>query len=169
MTKKRIKKHAYNCMIKTSIQTRIQMYEKNRHTNAYKCMIKTGIQMYEKNRHTNTHTNVLKKQAYKCITKTRRQKRIQVYEKKQAYKCMTKTRIQTRIQMYDKNTQTKTHTSVWKKTGIQLYVKNILIYWSGGQPITAPMEHGGTVPFSRAPQPWQGGELPPGCHRLLDK
>ena len=34
-------------------------------------------------------------------------------------------------------------------------------YWSGGQQITAPGEHGGTVPCSRAPQPWQGGELPP--------
>ena len=35
---------------------------------------------------------------------------------------------------------------------------NILIYWSGGQPITAPREYG--VPCSRAPQPWQVGELP---------
>ena len=53
---------------------------------AYKCMKKTRIQMYEKNMHTNTHANVLQKQAYK-----------------HAYKCMTKTRIQTRIQMYEKN------------------------------------------------------------------
>jgi len=27
------------------------------------------------------------------------------------------------------------------------------IHWSGGQPITAPGEHGGTVPCSRAPRP----------------
>ena len=39
-----------------------------------------------------------------------------------------------------------------KKTGIQMYEKNILMYWSGGQPITAPRENGGTVPCSRAPQ-----------------
>ena len=50
-----------------------------------------------------------------------------MYEKKPTYKCMT-------------------------KTGIQMYVKNSLIYWSGGQSITAPREHGGTVPFPRAPQ-----------------
>ena len=43
-----------------------------------------------------------KKQAYKCMTKTR----IQMYEKEHAYKCMTKTRIQTRIQMYEENTHT---------------------------------------------------------------
>ena len=42
-----------------------------------------------------------------------------------------------------------------------MYEKNILIYWSDGQPITAPREHGGTMPFPRAPQLWQGGELPP--------
>ena len=42
-------------MTKTSIQNRIQMYDKN----AYKCLTKTGIQMYEK------------KQAYKCMKKTR--------------------------------------------------------------------------------------------------
>jgi len=35
------------------------------------------------------------------------------------------------------------------------------VHWSGGQPITAPGEHGGTVPCSRAPRPWQGGGLPP--------
>jgi len=35
------------------------------------------------------------------------------------------------------------------------------IHCSGGQPFTAPGEHGGTVSCSRAPQPWQGGELPP--------
>ena len=32
---------------------------------------------------------------------------------------------------------------------------------SGGQPFTAPGEHEGTVPCSRAPQSWQGGGLPP--------
>ena len=53
---------------------------------------------------------------------------IQMYEKQQAYQCMKK----------------NTHTNVWKTN---------LIYWSGGQPITAPREHGGTVPFPRAPQP----------------
>ena len=57
------------------------MYEKN----AYKYMNKKRIQMYEKNKHTNTHTNVLKKPAYKhayqCIKKTRIQTRIQIYEK----------------------------------------------------------------------------------------
>ena len=42
-----------------------------------------------------------------------------------------------------------------------MYEKKILIYWSDGQPITAPREHGGTVPFPRESQPWQGGELPP--------
>ena len=43
-----------------------------------------------------------------------------MYEKnayKHAYKCMTKTRI-------------------------KMYEKDILIYWSGGQPITAPRENG---------------------------
>ena len=58
----------------------------------------------------------------------------------QTYTSMRKTRIQ----MYDENT----HTNVWKKN---------LIYWSGGQPITAPREHGGTVPFPREPQLGQGG------------
>ena len=67
--------------------------------------------MYDKNTHTNTHTNVWKKQAYKCMIKTR----IQMCEKKQAYICMI-------------------------KTGIQMYEKNILIYCSGGQPIAAPRE-----------------------------
>jgi len=99
----------------------IQMYDKNMHINvwkkqAYKCMKKTRIQMYEKNRHTNTHTNVWKK-------------RIQMYEKKG-------------IQKYEKNMHTNTHTNVWKKqaykcmiktcikcikkTGIQMYDKNML-------------------------------------------
>ena len=84
--------------------------------------------MYDKNRHTNTHTNVWKKHAYKCMTKTG----IQMYDKNMhtnAYKCMTKTGIQ----MYDKNRHTKTHTNVWKKqaykymtkTRIQMYEKNI--------------------------------------------
>ena len=47
------------------------------------------------------------------------------------------------------------------QTRIPMYEKNSLIYWSGGKPITVPREHGGTVPFPRAPQLWQGGELPP--------
>ena len=34
------------------------------------------------------------------------------------------------------------------------------IHWSCGQPITAPREHG-AVPWSRAPQPWQGGTATP--------
>ena len=50
----------------------------------------TNIQMYEKNTHINTHTNIWKKHAYKW---------------------MTKTRIQNRIQMYDKNP----HANVWQK------------------------------------------------------
>ena len=87
-------------------------------------MKKTGIQLYGK------------KQAYKHAYKCMKKKGIQMYDKKthkkHAYKCMTKTGIQTRIKMYD---------------------KNILIYWSCGQPITAPREHGGTALFSRAPQP----------------
>ena len=78
---------------------------------------------------------------------------------------------QKRIQMYEKNTHTKTHTNVWqkhaykhvykcmKKTPKNVWKKTgIKIYWSGGQPITAPREYG--MPCSRAPQPWQGGELP---------
>ena len=47
------KKQAYKCMKKTGIQ----MYDKNAYKIAYKCMtkthIQTRIQMYEKNRHTN--------------------------------------------------------------------------------------------------------------------
>ena len=140
------KRHAYKYMTKTRLQNRIQMYDKNAYKIAYKCMtktrIQTRIQMYEK------------KHAYKCMTKTRIQTRIQMYEKEHSYKCMKKTRIQNRIQMYEENT----HTNVWqkhaykhaykcmKKTVIQMYEKNILIYWRDGQP--------------RAPQPWQGGELP---------
>ena len=89
-------------MTKTRIQTCIQMYDKNTHTNvwkkhAYKCMTKTRIQMYEqntqmydKNTHTDMHTNVWQKHAYKCMKKTG-------------------------IQMYDKNTLTNTHTNVWQK------------------------------------------------------
>ena len=69
--------------------------------------------------------------------------RIQMYENKQAYICM----IKTRIQMYEQNTY-----KCMKKTGIQMYEKNSLIYWSGGQPISVPREHGGTVRFPRAPQ-----------------
>jgi len=202
------KKQAFKWMTKTCIQTRIQMYEKTR--------IQTRIQMYEKN----THTNVWKKHAYK-----------------HAYKCMKK-------QMYEKNTHTNTHTNVWKnthtnvwkkhaykiaykfmkKTGIQMVwqggklprlqlsahqsffwavsedwtayplvigrphsplrhgrpkykiaykcmektrtnvlkqhahkcMEKTLIYWSGGQPITAPRDYGGTLPFPRAPQLWRG-------------
>ena len=94
----------------------------------------------------NTHTNVWQKHAYKiaykCMTKTR----IQMYDKNKhtnAYKCMEKTRIQ----MCEKNPAY----ICMIKTRIQMCEKNILIYWSGGQPITAPRE---------APQPWQGGELP---------
>ena len=57
-------------MTKTRIQNRIQMYEKNTHTNmkktripmydknTYKYMKKTRIQMYDKNMQTKTHTNV---------------------------------------------------------------------------------------------------------------
>jgi len=61
-----------------------------------------------------------RKQAYKCMTKTRIQmydkKTIQMYERKQAYKCMQKhafkCMIKTCIQMYEKNTLTKKHTNV---------------------------------------------------------
>jgi len=35
------------------------------------------------------------------------------------------------------------------------------MHWSSGQPITASGEHGGTVPCSRAPRPWQGAGLTP--------
>ena len=45
------------------------------------------------------------------------------------------------------------------------------VHWSGGQSFRAPGEHGwGMVPCSRAPQPWQGGGLPPlqlSVHRSL--
>ena len=41
------------------------------------------------------------------------------------------------------------------------------IHWSSGQPFTVPGEHGGTVPCSRAPQPWQGGELQPSVHQSM--
>ena len=118
--------------------------------------------MYDKNPHTNVWKRHAYKHAYKCMTKTRIQTRIQMYDKnthtnvwqkhayKHAYKSMTKTRIQNRIQMYDKNAykiaykcmKKNRHTNVWKKTVIQMYEKNILIYWSGGQPITAPREYG---------------------------
>ena len=84
--KKHLYKHAYKCMKRTCIQTRIQMFGKKR------------IQMYNKNTHTNTLTNVWKKYAYKCMTKTRIQTRTQMYGKKQAYKVWK-----------------KTHTNVWKK------------------------------------------------------
>ena len=113
------KKQACKCMKKTGIQ----IYDKNRHTNAWK---KTGIQMYEENMYKNVWKKeayeCMKKQAYKCMKKTG----IQMYEKnthtnvwekhayKHAYKCMTKTSIQTRIQMYDKNRHTNTYTNVWK-------------------------------------------------------
>ena len=90
------------------------------HTNHWPtATLNTNIQMFEKN----THTNAWQKHAYKCMTKTRIKNRIQMYDKKtytnmqtnvwkkHAYKCMKKTRIKNRIQMYDK----KTHTNVWKK------------------------------------------------------
>ena len=103
-------------------------------------MTKTRIQMYEKNRHTNTHTNVWEKHSCKCMTKTRVQNSIQMYDKnphtnvwkktriqmydknsyKIAYKCMKKTRIQ----MYDKNTRTKSHTNVWQKPAFKCMKKN---------------------------------------------
>ena len=143
------KKQAYKCMKKTRIQTRIQMYDKNAYKHAYKCMKKTGIQMYEKN----THTNVWKKPAYKCMKKNPHtnvwQKRIQK-------------RIQTRIQMYEKDR----HTNVWKKHAYKCMKKNTHTnVWKKytyilERSITAAREHGGTMPFSRAPQPWQGGKLP---------
>ena len=114
---------------------------------AFKCLTKTRIQMYDKNTHTNVWQKRANKHAYNCMTKTRIQNRIQMYDKnthtnvwqkqayKNAYKCMTKTRIQ----MYDKNAykcMTKTQTNVWQKhtykcmrktriqTGIQIYKKN---------------------------------------------
>ena len=53
-----MKIQAYTCMTKK----RIQMYDKKTQKTAYKCMTKirvqTRIQMYDKNTHTNTHTNV---------------------------------------------------------------------------------------------------------------
>ena len=126
-------------------------------------MTKTRIQMYDKNTHTKSHTNVWKKHAYKCMKKTG----IQMYEKKQAFKWMSKNPA---YKIAYKCMKKTTHTNVWQKhtykqaykymtkTRIKTYEKNILIYWSGGQPITAPKEYG--VPCSRAPQPWQGGKQP---------
>ena len=84
------------------------MYDKITHTNvgkkhAYKCMIKTCIQMYEKKTRIQmsekTHTKLWKKQAYKHAYKFMKKTRIQMYDKN-AYKRMTKTRIQNRIQVY---------------------------------------------------------------------
>ena len=46
------------------------VWQKHAYKIAYKCMTKTRIQMYEKNMHTNTHTNGWKKPAYKCMKKT---------------------------------------------------------------------------------------------------
>ena len=50
-------KNTYNCMTKSRIQNRIQMYDKKRiqmyEKNTYKWMTKTRIEMYEKNTHTN--------------------------------------------------------------------------------------------------------------------
>ena len=268
-------------MKKTRLQTRMQMYDKNRHTKKHTNVWKKRIQMYEKNTLTNTDTNVWQKQAYKCMKKTRLQTRIQMYDKnthtnvwkkhayKHAYKCMINTcfyptfvcvfvcglffihfyafffhtflcrffsyicmrvclylgrpwhsgdcgcpitrglAVQSPLTALKKDwcadtwrggssllrcpwaryctpmlpgrcnwlvtapvyeyifcffhtfeymflsyiCMTKTYKSL-KKTSIQIYEKNILIYWSGGQPITAPREHGGTVSCSRAPQKW---------------
>ena len=44
--------------------------------------------------------------------------------------------------MYEKNAY-----KCMTKTGIQMYEKDILIYWSSGQPITTPKEHGGYSAF----------------------
>ena len=81
-------KHAYKCMKKTRIQTRIQMYEKNMHTNVWKKGIKTRIQthiqMNEKNMHSNEWQKHEYKIAYKCMKK---------HAYKHAYKCMKKTCI----------------------------------------------------------------------------
>ena len=110
--------------------------------------------MYDKITHTNVWQKHAYKNAYKCMTKTR----IQMYEKKHAYKHAYKWMTKTRIQMCEKNQTYKHAYKCMTKTRIKMYEKNILIYWSGGLPITAPREYG--VPCSMVPQPWQGGELP---------
>ena len=53
-----MKKITYKCMTKTRIQKRIQMYDKNTHTDTHTNVLKKRIQMYEENTHKNTHTNV---------------------------------------------------------------------------------------------------------------
>ena len=64
------KKHAYKYAYKCMTKTRMQMYEKKQ---AYQCMrktcIQTRVQMCDKNKHTNTYTNVWQKQAYKYVYK----------------------------------------------------------------------------------------------------
>jgi len=60
---------------KPGIQTRIQMYDKNRNI----FMTKTRIQMYEKKTYKQEY-KCMKKHAYKRMTKTR----MQMYEKKHA-------------------------------------------------------------------------------------
>jgi len=45
-----------------------------------------------------------------------------------------------------------THTCTCTCTGSHTHGDRCHLHWSGGQPITAPGEHGGTVPCSMAPQ-----------------
>ena len=120
---------AYKCMTKTHIQTRIQMYEKNRHTNVWQGDELPRLQLsahqsffwavsgdwianplvigrphsplrYGQAKY--KHKNIRTKPAYKCMKKNMHTNVWQKHLYKHAYKCMTKTRIQTRIQMYDK-------------------------------------------------------------------
>ena len=99
----------------------------------------------KKNRHTNTQMYGTNSKCMDTNSKGMEKTRVQMNEK---------TRIQTRIQMYEKKHEYKHVYKCIKKTKVgKNRHTNILIYWSDGQSITAPREHGGTVPFPRAPQP----------------